>query len=335
MSTQKCFAAWAKSDAIRDVSSSGGIFAVLAGYVLDQKGIVFGAFQDENNNLYHIPIFEKKDLFKIQKSKYFQSEVVEAYKQAKQFLLDGHLILFSGTACQIAGLLGCLGDINQYKGILFTVEVLCHGVTNRNVYHRYLDSQSRIHRKKVVTSSFRTKEIHWKDGGGTSSTLYFYDGSSTIKKCFEDDFFIGFNRNLFLRPSCYHCPFTVIERFSDFMLGDYWGIKEDIVSLRTQEKGISLVLISSSRGIQLWNKVKKKVECYETDINDAKPFNMSLVKPPPIPSNRTLFFRRYKKDDFHWLIIRCCWRMFFYHLLWTILGDKGMVFLKKILKRSK
>ena len=61
-SVQKTFAAYNIADDIREISSSGGIFAVLADYVLDNNGVVFGATFDKDYNVEHTYISKKSDL---------------------------------------------------------------------------------------------------------------------------------------------------------------------------------------------------------------------------------------------------------------------------------
>ena len=60
------------------------------------------------------------------KSKYSQSKIGTAYKDAKRFLKERKKVLFSGTPCQIAGLKAYLGKTDQGK--LLTIEVVCEGV---------------------------------------------------------------------------------------------------------------------------------------------------------------------------------------------------------------
>ena len=69
---RKCLVVKA-SDKVRKSSSSGGVFYHLADEVLSRKGVVFGSAFDENLDLKHIAITNKKDLHKLQGSKYLQN----------------------------------------------------------------------------------------------------------------------------------------------------------------------------------------------------------------------------------------------------------------------
>jgi len=331
LTSQICsYAAWAKSDEIRNSSSSGGIFAVLAEYVIENKGVVFGAFQESNNDLHHIGIAKKSEIRKLQKSKYYQSRTDTCYSQVRHELENGTLVLFSGTACQVAGLQAFLQN-KEYKGNLITVEILCHGVSNADVYRRYLLSQEKKYKKRIITSEFRTKDVPWRGGGGTSMTLIFEDGTKKLIRSNDDDYFIGFNGNLILRPSCYQCPFTGVDRKSDFMLADYWGLDESIVSVKDQEKGISLVVLSTERAKEYWKTLSGMVNCVETDIDKAIPFNLALSQPVKMHRNRDAFFKNYYKTDFHKLIFKCCFKERLYHFVWKRIGDKGISRIKRIL----
>ena len=80
----ECYAAWA-SDELRKVSSSGGVFSVLAEYVLDKGGYVYGAvFSDNFLEVYHTVATNEEELKKLRQSKYVQSKISESlFKEIK------------------------------------------------------------------------------------------------------------------------------------------------------------------------------------------------------------------------------------------------------------
>ena len=85
-------------------STSGGAFTAIAKYVLRQDGVVFGAALNEKNEARHIYVESEDELWRFRNSKYVQSLIGETFKQAKEFLKQGRLVLFSGTPCQMEGL---------------------------------------------------------------------------------------------------------------------------------------------------------------------------------------------------------------------------------------
>ena len=72
-------------------------------------------------------------------SKYSQSVIGSSYIDAEKFLKDGRKVLFSGTPCQIAGLHSYLR--RSYEGLLYTVEIICHGIPSPKVWSDYLSER--------------------------------------------------------------------------------------------------------------------------------------------------------------------------------------------------
>ena len=114
-----------KNAQIRNESTSGGIFTAIAEYVINQGGVVFGAAMDNNLVVHHKYVQSVEELAAFRNSKYVQSEIRHAYQQCKDFLKNGKRVCFSGTPCQIQGLLKYLGK--KYENLI-TVDIVCHSV---------------------------------------------------------------------------------------------------------------------------------------------------------------------------------------------------------------
>lgn len=68
------------NDDIRMKSSSGGMFTILANYVLENNGYVCGAsFTKDWFGVEHIIINDKKDLYKLRGSKYIESSLGSSF----------------------------------------------------------------------------------------------------------------------------------------------------------------------------------------------------------------------------------------------------------------
>lgn len=142
---QKAYALISNED--RNQSSSGGAFSVFARYVLERKGVVFGAsffqrgecgsLRNSFPKLTHIAIDSVSDLDALRGSKYIQSEIGSTYMEARTFLRDGLWVLFTGTPCQIAGLYAFLGKECYDK--LITLDLVCHGVPSQGYFNSYIN----------------------------------------------------------------------------------------------------------------------------------------------------------------------------------------------------
>lgn len=263
-----CYVAYAE-DEIRKISSSGGLFSILAEYILDDGGVVFGAAFDGKWNVKHTVVDCKEKLQLLRGSKYVQSDTGDTFKKVKEYLDKDKLVLYSGTACQIAGLKGFL---QKDFPNLYTIDVLCHGTPSPKVWRLYLD---KLNAEKVTDISFRDKSEGWKD--------YFFaakyqDGSSVKRKFSEDIFMKMFLDNISLRPSCYSCKYKRLERESDLSLGDSWGIEGHMPEM-DDDKGTSVVLVHSDKGEKLFNNIEGRIVCKKVNVDVALPQHADSRKP--------------------------------------------------------
>ena len=129
------YAAHVRDEAVRERSSSGGVFTQLARGVLSRGGVVFGAAMDEELRVSHVGAMDETGLAALRGSKYVQSDVEDAYRQAERLLDAGLPVLFTGTPCQVAGLYAALGG--DREGLL-TADLVCHGAPSPAVFASYV-----------------------------------------------------------------------------------------------------------------------------------------------------------------------------------------------------
>ena len=276
---------------IRETSSSGGVFTLIAEYILEQGGVVFGAAFNDKNEVEHIYTEDKKELYKLRGAKYVQSLIGDTYVQAKAFLEDGKKVLYTGTPCQIGGLKSFLGK--EYDN-LFCQDIICHGVPSPDVWKKYLEYREKKAGSKIKEISFRNKKHGWKK---YSVKFIFENNSVYSKKASEDLYMRGYLSDLCLRPSCYQCEFKSLERQADITLADFWGI-ENIIPKMDDDKGTSLVLVHSEKGAELLSEVCRKAEAEVVDLQKAVSYNGAAVKSTRLPELRENFLKDIKTGDF-------------------------------------
>ena len=243
------YGGWSRDEDVRKNSSSGGIFSELARYIIESGGIVFGVAWDKNLSPVHIRVSNIGDVSRLRGSKYLQSYVGRAYKNVKLELSGGRTVLFSGTPCQIAGLRSYLRE-NENQSELVTVEVVCHGVPSSLIFKKYLDWVESKHRKKVVGINFRDKRDGWEK---FRVAIKFEDNTEIYKYHPFNPFFRGYLQNLYLRQSCYDCPFSTIPRVADITLGDFWGAPPTI----HDNRGVSVLIANTQKGDSLLKELEK------------------------------------------------------------------------------
>ena len=279
------YAATNPDEYIRSHSSSGGIFSILAEYVIRQEGVVFGAEFNESWEVVHNYTESIEGLDKFRGSKYVQSRIGASYLDAEGFLKQGRLVLFSGTPCQIAGLKTFLRK--AYKNLL-TVDCVCHGVPSPDIFREYLNTLH-IPNNRINRVDFRNKDLGWKDYCFKAiSKTHEGKENTIICETFHQNLFMkSFLSNLNLRPSCYDCHFREGRSGSDITLGDFWGIDKLKPEL-DDDKGLSLVIVNNKQA----GALLRGLGCNLTEmrLSDAIKYNKNITTSVSIPTYRRLFF---------------------------------------------
>lgn len=284
------YACFNKDKKIRKESSSGGIFTLLASYVIDNGGIVYGAAFNEAFEVEHIEVTNKQDLSKLRGSKYVQSNLGNTYSKIKEHLNQNRLVYFSGTPCQIDGLL-CF--LNRKYDNLICQDLICHGVPSPNVWKKYLKEKNKDFKNIPKKINFRNKEYGWE----SFDMCIEYDNFTYNKIYHKDSFMQMFLKDLCLRPSCYDCHSKSLHRNSDITLADFWGIKE-VCPEMYDNKGTSLVFVNSNKGKKLFDKISKDIKYQKVDINKAVKYNIAAYKSADIPKKRNAFMKEIFDNSF-------------------------------------
>lgn len=281
------YAALNKNDRIREESSSGGIFDLIAKYIISKNGIVCGAAFDSNFDVKHLCVDNIADLKQLRGSKYVQSYIGTIYSEVEKHLENGRYVLFTGTPCQVAGLRTYLSK--SYEK-LFALDLVCHGVPSPAVYRKWINYEKNIN-GDISRVGFRYKDPGWRD---FCARIDFQNGKS-VKCALSEGYMRGFLKDLYLRDSCYECKFANMERFGDITLGDYWGYKESAPEyIQNDDRGISLVIVNTDKGRALWKTIRSKVAFAPRTFEDAVKGNPVLIRPNKKTSESSLFW-----DDFH------------------------------------
>lgn len=259
-------------------STSGGIFIPLALNVLEQGGIVFGCAYDENLVAKHIAVESRDELYRLQSSKYVQSDTRGIYTAVKASLENGRKVLFSGTGCQAAGLKAFLKK--DYDNLLIA-DIVCHGVPSPKLFERYIDYMGKKLGGRLTEYNFRSKEKRGWD-------LYYKASNGKKSKSdygFFDPYYNAFLEGKTYRECCYSCKFANTERAGDITLADYWGIQKMHPDF-FDDNGVSLVLINSEKGKKAWEEISGSVTSISSTVEKAAVMNGNLVAPSKRPDCR-------------------------------------------------
>ena len=279
------YAAQLKDKAILKKSSSGGVFSLIAEYVIGSGGIVFGAAWDEHLQLRHIGVESIDALQKLRGSKYVHSDIGNTFVQARDNLKTGRLVYFTGTPCQIAGFKLFLRK--DYTNLI-TSDLVCHGTPSQKLFNLFVKGMEKDRNVRLIDYQFRDKKVFgWSCSSSSSinrktgkKKYHFYDRNMV-------GYFQAFIKGHITREDCYKCPFACPERVSDITLADYWDISSHHPEFPNRRDGVSLILINSTKGRNLLDLLEKNVIlCKSTLTSALETSNHNLKASTPRPSER-------------------------------------------------
>ena len=277
------YAAYSKDIKLRTESSSGAIFSLLAKQILQQAGIIYGvAMSQDCKYAEFVRIDNQEDLFKLRGSKYLQARIGNTYHQVKADLEAGLTVLFSGTGCQINGLIAFLEE--KYEK-LYCVDVICHGVPSPKLWRAYVQYVESEADAKLVNVNFRCKDQGWSDFGikrvdSKHKAMY-------VSKD-KDPYMLMFLRDYCLRPSCYACV-AKQQKSSDLTIADFWGINEVLPEMN-DGKGVSLVIVRTGKGSELFDSISTDIVFEKTSYEDGVKANRAEYSSARRPEERNYFF---------------------------------------------
>lgn len=249
------YAAYSADDKVRKQSSSGGIFSLLANIILENGGIVYGAAVI-NKTVQHLRCENIRDLKMLRGSKYVQSKIDKnIYIEMKNDLDNGKDILFSGTPCQVGAVNSLFENNNPH---IYTISFICHGVPSPGLWDEYINWQEKRFGSEVKNVSFRDKTRGWVKFG---MKIEFSNGKKYISTLEEDPYLKLFLKNTCLRKSCYECQYKGKDKLShcDVLLADWWGHEEGILDNDDDDKGLSLVVVNSTKGSSLFEQASENM----------------------------------------------------------------------------
>lgn len=231
-----------KNKQIVKKSSSGGFFSLLANYVIEKNGVVFGATFDKDFNV--VISYTENDFSGMLGSKYVKSSIKNSFAECKDFLENDRTVLYSGTPCQIVGLKAYLKK--DYDNLI-TMDVICHGSPIAEIWQHYLKSFN----KEIESINFRDKRESWEQ---YHLTIKFKDGTEFTENHLKNEYMKLFLENKILTEPCYRCQNCKNSK-ADFTVGDAWAAPFKDTRFNDHQ-GTSCVISRTNKSDVIFNDLK-------------------------------------------------------------------------------
>ena len=293
-------------------SRSGAMFAALSDWVLERGGVVYGAGYVNHFRVAHKRAVTREQRDEFRGSKYVQSDMGNIFLCVADDLRNGQTVLFTGTPCQTSGLRSFLRMKRLPLDSLYVADIVCHGVPAPNIWRDYLAYVERKYGDKVLGVSFRDKkEFGW---AAHHESFVFPIKNKKVGSTYS----YLFSKCIMFRHSCGQCHFTNLHRPSDITLADFWGWQKVDKDFNADDKGVSLVLLNTEKGIRLFESVKSQLDIREADTKVC--LQPNLQHPSVIHPRRQAFEEDYARHGFLYVARKY--------------GDMGWRYKLKLLKRK-
>lgn len=267
-------------------SASGGAGTALSECIVNSGGSVFGVVYTHDFKSACFACAESiKELDQFKTSKYIATEKriqvngewVSVFEEVGRKLSGGKTVLFIGLGCDVGALLKYLKNHDVNIDNLYTVDLICHGPTCREVQKQYIEALEKRYKSKVVEFSVRYKAQGWTP---PFIRAKFENGKIFMERFYESDF--GFAFKAFSQASCYQCQFKGENHQADLTIGDYWGCTKEMDSYNPL--GVSVIFCRSEKGKQLVQMIS------DQDRFDLRVADMNIA----LSHNRMFYSRREK-----------------------------------------
>lgn len=305
---QEAFGGYAKDESVRCLSTSGGAFSCIVDTWCKDNYVIFGA-TGNGIDVYHSYITNKTEIEKFRKSKYIQSKIGNAFRDARDFLKEGRNVLFSGTPCQIAGLRKYLELYKTDTSFLLTVEVVCEGVPSPLYVKKMEDSLLKRYGGSISNLDYRFKDgkydyidnslRHLRKGRWDFQVMRILlnNGTKLKKDRWFNPFWSIWLQHLMNRPSCYACPYATQKRVADITLGDLWGVQLYCPDLYGGNGGSSVIIANTPKGMEALRVTEALMVGHELEMDDVVKFQGPLRRCTPMNPRRDAFMKELENKD--------------------------------------
>lgn len=111
-----------------------------------------------------------------------------------------------------------------------------------------------------------------------------------------------FYQHIMFRPSCGKCHYANTKRPSDITIADFWGWEKTDPNINADNKGVSLVLVNTEKGRELFEAVKDQMTVIPAKLEDCLQSN--LCRPSLESHLRCKFEKDYRKYGFKYVYYR-------------------------------
>lgn len=288
------YVARSKNTNILRNSASGGIGATIYYHCLEHGISCVGVLFDKNYNLKYEFIKSQEDIKKASGSKYVYSDMNTVYQKIEDKLKKSKKVVFIGLSCHVSGLVNYCMEKKIPTELLYTVDILCHGVPMPVFFKQHLFRKCKNVFEKKIAIYFRK---HTNPYGLTLED----EGKVIYKKSRDEDAYMMMYRDGYYTTGCHQCPYATGDRCSDMTIMDCCAGKEVLITRMSYGK--SEVLINSTKGMELFDWINSEdLYIQKTKVEMVISEDTMLQYATPMPRYCELFYKLERGIGFEYAV---------------------------------
>ena len=286
-------------------SASGGAATVISENIIKSGGCVFGIVY--TNNFYEAEYYcaeTLEELKKLKGSKYVETKktitndgkLCSVYDILENKLKLGKKVLYIGLGCDIGAVYKICENKNLDISNLYTIELICHGPTTKEVHSKYISELEEKFNSKIIDFTVKYKKVGW--------VPQYIHAEFENRKIYErpfagSDYGVAFS--IYTRKACFNCKFRADNHKADIVIGDYWGLQKDMPGYN--EYGVSIMFVRNEKGDSLIKDIDDTIfSLQETSTKFALENNKMYYKCREKHQKYDAFEKNFKCKGLHYAV---------------------------------
>ncbi len=246
------YAGYLKNKAkIMSSASGGAVTAIMESFIKDGGYVCGVKYTKDYYGAVYSCVSNIEEINEFKGSKYFKKDTSLIKEEIQKKLTEGKKILFIGLGCDISGLKSFLEYRETSISNLYTIELICDGVTKSSVHEQYIKELEMRYHSKISYFTTRYKNDGWE-------TLRIY-AEFKNGKMHQEDFYCsayGYAFANYKEKMCYFCKHKGCNHPGDIVVGDYWGCLPGMATYC--QYGVSLIIPNNKTGSELLKMIDKE-----------------------------------------------------------------------------
>lgn len=265
-----------------------GVFGQLMRYLIKERdAVIFGSVLNEELKPVVVWTQDPEEAEQFAEKRYLVNDTREAFRKVKELLDDNRFVVYTGSACECAGLRGYL---RRHYPKLFLCELLCHETVSHKAFGLYTDMLSRRKDSKLTKLSFGDFSANTKADSMVMRTVY-ENGETGRLKYAQSRYMQMIEQQLAVNEACANCSYLGKKRVGDITLTDF---QKNVTDVPKAWADSSVVIVSTEKG----GRVLKQLIDVETASVEFEPLLRFLYKKTAaMPNERAAALRALEKGD--------------------------------------